>query len=211
MNTKRTVLASVFALLALASGMYFASPWWSLGNLAQAARAGDKDKLALYVDFPRVRESIGDQANALLMEQGARESDDNPFAPLAALMGGFVVEKLLDTYVTPAGVGRFIDENWQSEPGAEKLSRWEMIQRVRDRVEFEWLSHDHIRLHLKDDGGGEATTALIQRAGLRWRVVDFTIPTGPTASSSEPADLEAAARDAAAAAEAAARAAGAQE
>jgi hypothetical protein len=43
------------ALIAIPAGWYFGSPWWTLWRVREAARAGDAERLASYVDFPAVR------------------------------------------------------------------------------------------------------------------------------------------------------------
>ncbi|MEA3050377.1 MAG: hypothetical protein QOG84_2213 [Sphingomonadales bacterium] len=42
------------ALLALAAGWYFGSPWWTLWRMREAARAGDARTLASYVDLQKL-------------------------------------------------------------------------------------------------------------------------------------------------------------
>lgn len=55
MTRRRWALAAVAAiLLALPAGWYWASPWWTLWRIREAARAGDLAELAAYVDSAAV-------------------------------------------------------------------------------------------------------------------------------------------------------------
>ncbi len=55
---KSRIFAFAAALVLLAgSGWWFGSPWWTLWRMREAARAGDSDALAAYIDFPALRAS----------------------------------------------------------------------------------------------------------------------------------------------------------
>jgi hypothetical protein len=52
-----------------------------------------------------------------------------------------------------------------------------IARRAYDRVGLEWLSSSSIRVLIFEEGTGTvATTARLEREGLRWRVVDVEIP-----------------------------------
>ncbi|MGZ8286865.1 MAG: DUF2939 domain-containing protein [Allosphingosinicella sp.] len=57
MRKSRTLAAAAALLVLLAAGWWFGSPWWTLWRMREAARAGDSDALAAYVDFPALRAS----------------------------------------------------------------------------------------------------------------------------------------------------------
>jgi hypothetical protein len=54
---KSRVLAAAALTLLLAVGWWFGSPWWTLWRMREAARAGNSEALAGYVDFPALRAS----------------------------------------------------------------------------------------------------------------------------------------------------------
>jgi hypothetical protein len=58
MKRRRMILAATAAaLVALAAGWYWGSPWWTLWRIREAARAGDVKTLASYVDFAGIGRS----------------------------------------------------------------------------------------------------------------------------------------------------------
>ena len=93
-------LAAALTLCVLAAGFYF-SPHLALRSMKQAARAGDADALAEYVDFEAVRGSLKAALRKSMQERTAGAS------PLAAL-GGALAERLfdpvVDLMVTPRGL-----------------------------------------------------------------------------------------------------------
>ena len=62
MRKGRTLpLAAAAFLVFLAAGWWFGSPWWTLWRIREAARAGDSEAVAAYVDFPALRASTREQ------------------------------------------------------------------------------------------------------------------------------------------------------
>ena len=56
MRRRKMLIAAVAAMLiAVPAGWYFGSPWWTLWRMRDAARAGDAERIASYVDFEALR------------------------------------------------------------------------------------------------------------------------------------------------------------
>jgi Protein of unknown function (DUF2939) len=170
----------LMAVLALAVGVsvFLVSPWWSIAGLMQSVRAGDKYRTELYVDFARVRTSLREQLNAQIGESMAKEMEDNPFAALGAMIGTVAVDRAVESFVTPEGLRRLM-ENKLPAVGAKEgsVSRAAIAKRAYDNLGLEWLSSSSIRVKIFEEGTHTVvTTARMEREGLRWRVVDVEIP-----------------------------------
>lgn len=61
MRKSRTLALAAALLALLAAGWWFGSPWWTLSRMRDAARAGDAQALAAYIDFPALRASTREQ------------------------------------------------------------------------------------------------------------------------------------------------------
>jgi len=88
---RRSTIGLAAALLALlAAGWWFGSPWWTLWRMREAARAGDSDALAAYVDFPALRASTRNQLGPVggLLAGPAVDALVSPQALRLALGGG---------------------------------------------------------------------------------------------------------------------------
>lgn len=169
-------VAAYAAILLIVSSMTFTilllSPWWSLAGLSQAAQAADKYRLALYVDFPRLREGIREQLNAQVLGKMSTEMKDNPFAALGVMVGGAMVDRTIDVMVTPSTFARLM----QTPAGDVAESRLSLAIRLYDRIGLEWLSASSIRVKFFDQSGRKTTTGLLERDRLTWRLVDIEIP-----------------------------------
>jgi hypothetical protein len=82
-RSTRIIAGAAAVLLILAPfGWWFASPWWTLSRMRDAARAGDADALAAHVDFPALRASTREQLRPRL-------------GPLSGLLAGPAVDALI--------------------------------------------------------------------------------------------------------------------
>ena len=108
--TIRQVGAALVALVVLVAGLYAGSPYWAVRDLQAAAKAGDAEKLERLVDFPSVRESMKSQLNAMMLKsmQSDPEMSDNPFAGLALLMVPAIIDRSVETLVTPDAIGTML-------------------------------------------------------------------------------------------------------
>jgi hypothetical protein len=122
------------AIMLIVSSMTFMilrlSPWWSLAGLSQAAQAGDKYRLAMHVDFPRLRENVREQLNTQVVDKMSAEMKDNPFASLGLMVGGAMIDRTIDMLVTPSTLARLM-ESHAEEVAESRLSR---AIRLYDRI-----------------------------------------------------------------------------
>lgn len=100
MNRTRIALIAGLALAAL--GYLSATPYIAAHRMLTAVTDGDAETLSEYIDFPALRQSFKDQLNAAMLD--AAKDESNPFGALGALLGGAIVERVIDAYVTPAGI-----------------------------------------------------------------------------------------------------------
>jgi hypothetical protein len=101
MRTLKLVLV-LAAVLALGYGV--AAPWLTVYQIREAADNRDGRALAEHVEFDSVRQSLKDQLNARMLRELGDDIRQNPLAVLGAALANTVVDGLVDTYVTPAGI-----------------------------------------------------------------------------------------------------------
>ena len=83
-----------------------AAPYITVHQMREAAKRRDGESLSEYIDFPSVRQSFKDQLNAKFAKAVSedKEMSDSAFAPLGMAFAGVVIDKMIDVYVTPAGI-----------------------------------------------------------------------------------------------------------
>ena len=92
------------AVVALVATSY-ASPYWTLREMRNAIAEKDADAFSSHVDFPALRESVRAQVMiAMQARLGTPEMKSNALAGLGMLLGMALINQVIDTIVTPAGV-----------------------------------------------------------------------------------------------------------
>ncbi|MHB8495854.1 MAG: DUF2939 domain-containing protein [Casimicrobiaceae bacterium] len=93
------------AVTLFAAGGYYGSPYWAANEMHVAAQAGERDRLAAYVDFSAVRESLKSQLQADSTKPAQTEElNPNPFAGPSELRAGGTINRVVDSMVTSEGL-----------------------------------------------------------------------------------------------------------
>lgn len=159
---KRILIALALLAALAAGGWYWASPWWTLQSMKNAAEARDIDTLSRNIDYASLRESMKRQLRAR-MESGVRDS-----GMLGTLVASGLAERLVDVALTPDGMRVIFaaaplagDTNQRTV----RLKASDMTMR-RDGI-------DRFRMVRRDGKGG----ALIFRLrGASWMLTDIELP-----------------------------------
>lgn len=169
---KKWVAAAV-ALLLVAGGFYFGSPYLAVRALQTAAAEGDKDALEQKVDFPAVRESLKSQMSAALMTkmQTDPEMKDNPFAALGAALLPTMINGMVDAFVTPDAIAAMVRGQKPSEK-ATSGSNPDIAS------ETEWVGLDRFRVKLRNTKTDEEGPSLLfeRRGFASWKLIKMELP-----------------------------------
>jgi Protein of unknown function (DUF2939) len=105
MNKRNLAAAGLVVVLLALAGYWYWSPFLAVGELQQAARAGDAAAFNAHVDYPRLRESLKRQISDLLAQKlGAAPDGGNPLAALGGLIGQRLITPMVDALVRPETV-----------------------------------------------------------------------------------------------------------
>jgi hypothetical protein len=98
--------AIISAVGLLAAVYVVVTPYVTVYQIRAAAESHDGEALSEYIDFPSVRQSLKDQMNAAFLNNISNDKNlkNDPFAPLGLALGGVMIDKLVEVYVTPAGI-----------------------------------------------------------------------------------------------------------
>jgi hypothetical protein len=169
------------ALLIVAVGGYIAiGPFIAVHEIRTAIENQDSEKLAEYVDFPELRTNLKEQFDAYIMQRATTELKDNPFGVLGMALAGKMVEGMVDSFVTPAGLSR-IAAGRRSQ-GAEG-SPQEKAQPFKN-ARYTYDSTSKFSAWVPGEDGDEIRFAFA-RSGLSWKLTNIIVPLG--AESTQPA------------------------
>ncbi|MBP8645186.1 MAG: DUF2939 domain-containing protein [Syntrophobacteraceae bacterium] len=169
-------------VLGVAAGLFavyvLAAPYITVYRMKSAAENHDGEALSEHIEFPSVRQSLKDQMNAMFAKKIAEDEDmkNNPFAALGAAFAGVMVDKMVDAYVTPAGITQLMAGE-KPRPGAEQGdgSAGNSGRKPLSDASMSYESLDKFVVKVKGDNGGEGKFVL-RRRGIGWKLTDIIIP-----------------------------------
>jgi hypothetical protein len=174
MKSKKLALAAAIAIALLAIATY-ASPHWQLYRMRAAVEARDTEKLAGFVDFPALRESVKLQVMQRLgAGAGPSEGKSNPFAAFGKAMALAVLDPVVDAAVSPAGVAAMLERgDVKLKTGRANPASGEP---TREKVNYDLSYQGWDRVSVaKADGSGAAF--ILRRDGLwGWKLSGVELP-----------------------------------
>ncbi|RUO44535.1 hypothetical protein CWE23_00355 [Idiomarina aquatica] len=150
------------------------SPYLTVYQIKSAAESRDSEALSEHIEFSSVRQSLKDQLNAMMAS--TMEPDEttkgNPFAALGAGIASIMAERIVDAYVTPAGIAKLMAGEKLDADNTENQQRNEKTL-IDSSMFYESLNKFVVRV--KDEQGDEGKFVL-RRRGLGWKLTEIVIP-----------------------------------
>jgi len=168
---KGKVLAVVGVLVAI---YLVAAPYITVLQIQSAAERNDGEALSEHIDFPSVRQSIKDQMNAVILKEMSEDKKvkKDAFAELGAAFAGVMIDRLVDSYVTPAGITQLMageNPTLEGDKPDSKSGRKPLSEASRS---YESLSKFVVRVK-GDTGEGKF---VLRRRGLGWKITEIIVP-----------------------------------
>lgn len=185
--SKRTLSLVGIAIVLLLIGCYYGSPYWAFHQMRAAGEAGEGDRLASYVDFPAMRESLKSQMQAMMVKQMQSDSmKDNPFAVLGMALAGGMVNTLVDGMVTPESVASMVSSGKAkpeagkgtpaSTPAANTTSGKPAAKAPRVDRHYEGMDVFHVEMHDPDRDKLMLTLVLNREGWFGWKLKSVRMP-----------------------------------
>ncbi|GAA3540512.1 hypothetical protein GCM10022394_20360 [Zobellella aerophila] len=175
------------ALLAVAALGYLAAmPYITVNQIREAADRRDSRALAQHVEFDSVRQSLKDQLNARLLQGLGGEIKQNPFTALGAAFANMMVDGLVDTYMTPAGIEQLMRGETPAPGIPSRSSSQNKTQSGSQSDPYKpnkpfsdasmgYVSPNTFVVTMKDENEEEARF-ILRRRGLEWKLTAIVLP-----------------------------------
>ena len=169
---------SVEVIAVLVAGYIFATPYLTVYQMKTAAENHDGEALSEYIDFPALRQSLKDQINAILGKKIVEKvEDDDPFtalgATLGATLGGAIVEKMIDTYITPASVMELMKGE---KPMSEKVSEPTQKQEPFANISMSYETFSKFSVITTQYESDDEVKFIFRRNGIGWKLTEILLP-----------------------------------
>lgn len=179
---KRVLVGLVVLGLA---GCVYALPYIAVNDLKESVKAKDAEAIEERVDFVRLRMSLKDQFNSVMMAKMDEESDkikNNPFMGLGMMLASSMVDKMVDASITPAGLRRMMAGEKPIQKKSVKEDGKE-AERVDSQFEEARMGYDsdskfsvYVPSRSKKTGEVKEVRLVLRRDGLTWRLTDVILP-----------------------------------
>jgi Protein of unknown function (DUF2939) len=162
---RKWLLVALAALLLVA---YLVSPYFALYRIDVALQQRDSVALERYADWPALRDQLRSDFNGLVagmiatQQQGQSDSAGKFAAGFISLLGPVMVDRLVDTYVSPDGFIKMLNEQTASQ-GERHLRDFITYALFAGPMDF--------RVDLRKPGDPKApqVTALLEFSAMGWR------------------------------------------
>ena len=162
-------------LLVLAALHFALSPFLTVYQIRSAAERRDGEALAEHVEFPTLRQDLKDQLNVALGQSVAEEMEDNPFAALGGLLAGVIIDKMVDAYVTPAGLTQLMQGEVLQDARTTGGSTSEPGERPLEGAPYRYEAWDRFSVTVTDEDG-EDVKFILRRRSLGWKLTGIRLP-----------------------------------
>ena len=174
------LVAGVVAVAVVAlAGAYFGSPYLAVNSTAQAAKAGDTDKLNRLVDFPAVRDGLKADLSAAFMQR--LNGGGQALSGLAAQLLPALVGKIIDTMVTPAGVAMMIDTGRAPSGGAPPPAGPGVNPGPKLHTSLNWRGLSQVSVDTESDKRPGASLIFTRQGLFAWKLTRIGLPTAALA------------------------------
>ena len=170
----------LLALLLVLAGLFFSGPYLTVRGLAQAIETRDTAKLDRYVDFPLLRANLRAQLNDYVVRQVGPEVQSNLLGALLLSASEKLTGTAVDAMATPTGIGALLEGHTLWKRASNDLESNDAYAAPRKprplrgaEHHFESLSRFTATTHT---ASGAPIVFVLQRFGLRWKLVDIRLP-----------------------------------
>lgn len=170
----------LLALLVLLAGVLFSGPYLTVRGLAQAIETRDTARLDRYIEFPMLRANLRAQLNDYVVRRAGPDVQSNLLGALLLSASEKLTGTAVDAMVTPTGIGALLEGNTLWKRASNDLETDDAYAAPRKprplqgaEHHFESLSRFTATTHTPQ---GAPMVFVLQRFGLRWKLVDIRLP-----------------------------------
>ncbi len=171
----KKIMWVVGAILTLVMGYVAAGPYLTVSAIKTGIVEQDSEKLSENIKFPTLRQNLKEQLNAAMVKNSATDLKDNPFAALAAGFASKMVDGMVDSFVTPAGLAAIMEGKKPSKNGDVESTTPPKKDDLFKDAKFSYDSTSKFSIWVPNDKGEEARF-ILQREALSWKLVNLIIP-----------------------------------
>lgn len=177
---------TLYVLPVLFGGLIFTSPYIAILDFKTAIETNDMNKYNSYINFPSVRNSLKPQINLAVREAISSKLNSSSFSAFGLLFIEPVVNRLVDSAVTPNGLKLLLDkgtisQSMTNEPSKKTEVKSEKTENKQSKnkniIKLFYLNPNVFVLSSQSGDLQEPIKAIWVRSGFfNWKLNSLSIP-----------------------------------
>lgn len=161
-------------------GYVVAGPYLSLYQLRTAVEDQNSEKLSNNIDFPILRQNLKEQLSVRIIKHTMTELKDNPFSALAIGIASKMVDTMVDSFVTPAGLASMMEGEKPklNDASGSSADSTRPKRKPFENANYSFESINRFSVRVPNDKG-EEIRFILTRSGINWKLSNILIPLEP--------------------------------
>lgn len=149
------------------------SPFITSYLLKEALLQKDGGALSEHIDFVSVKRSVKDQLNFAFAQQTSKKDEEDLFSQLGNAMGWMMVDKMVDSYVSPTGLINLLEDGKLNNNKKRTQSNSKASKNF-ENASIGYEGMNKFTIIISNPEG--RTTLVLRRSGLSWVVKEVILP-----------------------------------
>ena len=177
------IKGGICLLFLIVVGYIFAGPYLTVYQMKKAAENHDGGELAEYIDFSSLRQNLKDQLNAIIGKEMIEGAQDNPFSAIGAALGGVMVEKMVDAFVTPSAITKLMEgKKPNGKLSASNAPDLDSASSPFGDVSMSYKSLNKFSITTQNN---DEIKFILRRRGIGWKLTEINLPLSTFEDSQE--------------------------
>ncbi len=162
--------------IALAASLVYASPYYAVYQMKQAAQTHDAQTLNEYVDYPVLRQNLKTTINQKMQQILQENKDQDLLSVMAKGIANKLSDMMIDAMVTPEGLTAMI--NGRKPDAATAESKKTATEKPKEnqasdapRINYHYRGLNNFSVVVSDATGKQTANLIFQRHGvMSWKL-----------------------------------------
>lgn len=170
MNKFKIILG---VLILAVFGYIYAGPYITLYKIKNSIEKNDPQGLMEKIDLVKLKNSFKNQIDAKLMAESSSKKG-GLFGGLGTVFSGYMMEKYLDMYLTPAGISQFLTTRKHHMNQPKYVENKEQFINGLENIKTKYISLNKFKIIFKDKD--KNIDIILSRDWLDWKLSEIIFP-----------------------------------
>ena len=172
MKNKYIIIIAILSTFVCLCYIYMI-PFQKVHKIKSILQSKNTDVLSKHIDFPLLRENVKSQLKASFIKEmnNDKETKDNPGVGWALGLGTIIIDKMVDSFITPSGIHSLI---MGRDPRNFNTTSNTNPSKSEPEIQMSYQSLNQFKVSIVNEEGSLNNIQLIlTRIGLNWKLTNI--------------------------------------